>query len=65
VLTDRRDALVTGGEMFPKPAVVRVVGATAGGSTIKMGWLVVGYQIEMRFGSTQVITSPVRALSLE
>ena len=65
ILHRRRTALATGGATFHEPSVVRLDGATAGGSTIKMGWILVGYRLELRFESTRVRTSRVRSLSLE
>ena len=65
ILAGGRRVLVVGGAIFPEPTVVRFEGATAGGSGVKMGWILVGCQIEMRFGSIRIRTSRVRSLSFE
>lgn len=57
--------LVKGGTMFPEATVVRLEGATDGGSALKMGWIQVGFQIEMCLGSVRVRSSPVRSISIE
>jgi cyclohexyl-isocyanide hydratase len=57
--------LVKGGAMFPEAAVVRLEGATAGGSALKMGWILVGFQIEMWLGSVRIRSSAVRSVSIE
>jgi cyclohexyl-isocyanide hydratase len=57
--------LVKGGAMFPEATVVRLDGATAGGSALKMGWILVGFQIEMWLGSVRIRSSRVRSVSIE
>ena len=57
--------LVKGGAMFPEATVVRLGGATAGGSALKIGWILVGFQIEMCLGSLRVRSSRVRSVSIE
>lgn len=65
MLADRRHAVVTGGTVFREPAVVRIEGATAGGSALKMGWVIVGEQIEMLFASIRIRSSRVRSVAIE
>jgi cyclohexyl-isocyanide hydratase len=57
--------LVQGGAMFPEAAIVRLEGATAGGSALKVGWILVGFQIEMWLGSVRIRSSAVRSVSIE
>jgi len=65
VLVDPSAVLVDGGGMFPDKSIVQVVGATAGGSMIKLGWILVGLRIEMRLGSVCIRSSPVRSVKVE
>ena len=65
ILLDPSFVLVQGGTMFPDATVARLEGATAGGSALKVGWILVGFQIEMWFGVVRVRTSPVRSISIE
>jgi hypothetical protein len=65
ILFDPCLVLVKGGAMFPEATVVRLEGATAGGSALKMGWILVGCQIEMWLGSLRITSSRVRSVSIE
>ena len=64
-LFDPSAVLVKGGVIFPDHAIVRLVGATAGGSAVKVGWILVGWRMEMCFGSVCIKTSPVRSVRVE
>jgi len=65
ILIDPPAVLVKGGGMFPDHTVVRLVGATAGGSAVKMGWILIGFRIEMQLGSVCIRSSPVRSVKVE
>jgi hypothetical protein len=65
ILFDPCLVLVKGGAMFPDVAVVRLEGATYGGSALKMGWILVGFQIEMWLGLVRIRSSRVRSVSIE
>ena len=65
VLFDPSAVLVEGGAMFHEHAVVRLVGATGGGSAVKVGWIAVGLGIEMQRGSVCIRSSPVRSVRIE
>jgi hypothetical protein len=56
---------MNGDEMFPDHIVVRLVGATAGGSAVKMGWILVGGWMEMHLGSVCIRSSPVCSVRVE
>jgi len=56
--------LVKGGAMFPDQAIVQLVGATIG-STVKIGWILVGLRIEMYLGPMCIRSSPVRSVKVE
>jgi hypothetical protein len=57
--------LVKGGAIFPEATVVRFDGATAGDSPLKVGWILVGFQMEMRVGSVRIRSSRVHSVSIE
>jgi hypothetical protein len=66
VLTfDPWTVLVKAGAMFPDDTIVRLVGATIGGSAINVGWILVGWRIELYRGSVCIRSSPVRSVKVE
>jgi len=58
-------AVVQGGHYFPQPMEAIVNGSTFGGCMLKLGWLGVGLRMEISAYGQSVITSPVRALTVE
>ena len=66
VVVDGPQRLVTvHGGVFPEPTQVRLCGATAGGSALRVGWIVVGLRMEFLVGSRRITTTPVRTLTIE
>jgi hypothetical protein len=67
VLLDPRSgrALVWGGGVFPEACEVRIEGATAGGSALKMGWIGVGLRLELAIGRRRISTSRVRSVTID
>jgi hypothetical protein len=65
VLVEPSAVLVKGGSMFPDETIVRLVGATVGGSAVEVGWILVGWRIELRLDSVCIRSSPVRAVEVE
>src|SRR5262245_37162661 len=65
ILFEPSVVVATGGGMFPDHAIVGVVGATDGGSMVKVGWILVGLRIEMCLGSVCILSSPVRSVKVE
>lgn len=65
VTVHERRMLAQGGERFPVPTVVRLEGATGGGSALRAGWIVVGLPMEMRLGFVRLRSSPVRSISID
>jgi hypothetical protein len=55
-------ALITGGSLFPRPTEVRIEGATAGGSALKLGWIGVGLRLELSLGGRLITTSAVKSV---
>jgi hypothetical protein len=58
-------AIVRGGEHFAEPLEAIVSGSTFGGSMLKMGWLGVGFQMEILANGQRTVTSPIRSLRVE
>lgn len=61
----RQCALVTGGSVFPERTVVRIEGATAGGSALKIGWIGVGLRLELSMGRRRITTSRVCSITID
>ena len=59
--------LVQGGRFFPAPAEARLVGATFGGSVLKMHWICVGMCMEMDTGTDEgpIVTTRVTSVAVE
>jgi hypothetical protein len=57
--------LVTGGRLFPERTEVRLEGATAGGSVLKIGWIGTGLRLEMSIGLERITTSHVQKVTIE
>jgi hypothetical protein len=57
-------ALVQGGPYFPQETIARVEGSTLGGSLLKVGWIGLGWFVELSFGGKRIITSRVRSISM-
>jgi hypothetical protein len=65
VLDGARNLVLAQGGIFPEPTVVHVSGATFGGSTVKVGWIVVGLRVEFGLGTRQITSSPVQSVLVE
>jgi hypothetical protein len=59
-----RNALVEGGPYFPQATTARVEGSTLGGSLLKIGWIDLGWFVELSCGGKRIITSQVRSISV-
>jgi hypothetical protein len=57
--------LVTGGRLFAERTEVRLEGATAGGSVLKIGWIGTGLRLELSMGRGRITTSPVESVTVE
>jgi hypothetical protein len=65
VLDGARHLVRAEGGIFPEPTVVRLSGATFGGSTLKLGWILVGLRIEFGLGPRQITSSTVQSIAIE
>ena len=54
---------VQGGAFFPETTRAYLDGASIGGSSLRVGWIGVGFVVEFRRGGRRIITSPVRAIT--
>lgn len=55
---------IRGGRLFPEWTVTHLLGSTAGGSALKIGWLRVGLQMEIKVGRRVFLTSPVESIAV-
>ena len=65
VLDGARRLVLAEGGIFLEPTVVHLSGATFGGSTLKLGWILVGLRVEFGVGTKQITTSPVQSVTIE
>ena len=65
VLDNARRLVLAEGGIFAEPTVVQLSGATFGGSTLKVGWILVGLRVEFGVGSKQITSSPVQSVMIE
>ncbi len=65
VVDGSRQLVLAAGGIFPEPTIVRLSGATFGGSTLKVGWILVGLRIEFGLGTKQITSSPVQSIAIE
>jgi hypothetical protein len=57
--------LISGGAHFAAPTEAHLMGATRGGSMLKLGRIAVGLRMELRQASHRTTTSPVHVVSIE
>src|SRR5262245_3014987 len=58
-------AIVQGGPFFPTPTSAVVSGATMGGSLIKLGWVGVGFCLELIADGQRIVTTRVRTIGVQ
>ena len=54
--------LIQGGAFFREPVEATVAGATAGGSMLKVGWILEGFNLEVFHEGQRIITTPVHRI---
>jgi hypothetical protein len=59
-----RRVLVRGGALFPEPAPAKLLGASAGGGLIKVGWIGIGLRMELLQDRRCIGSSPVQSISV-
>jgi hypothetical protein len=65
ILDGRRHVVMVEGGVFPEATVLRLSGATAGGSALKLGWILVGFRMEFAIGNRHVTSSRVQSVAIE
>ena len=60
----QRLVMVRGG-VFPEPTTLRLCGATAGGSAVKIGWILVGLRMEFTVGPRRITSSTVHSVAMD
>ena len=65
ILDGAQRLVAVGGGVFPETTVVRLSGATFGGSALKVGWIVVGLRLEFCDGTRQITSSSVESVEIE
>ena len=63
IIAKGSDVVVQGGAYFTEPTPARVEGASAGGSFLKLGWIGIGFLMELRASGRHIVTSPVVAIA--
>jgi len=58
-------AIVQGGRFFLLPTEVEVSGGTMGGSIIKVGWIIVGFCMELVAHGQRIVTTRVRTIGVQ
>ena len=60
-----RHVLVQGGSFFSEGTKARLDGSTAGGSSIRIGWIGTDLHLEIAVGRRRFVTSSVRSIRIE
>jgi hypothetical protein len=58
-------AVVRGGDQFAEPVEATISGVTFGDCMLKLGWLCVGFRMEINANGQRTVSSPVRSLHVE
>jgi hypothetical protein len=53
------------GGVFAEPTTLRLCGATAGGSAVKVGWILIGMRMEFSVGTRRITSSNVHSVRVE
>ena len=64
VVLDRRTVRIHGGRPFPEPDVTAFNGSSNGDGALKVGWIGVGFRMEIGAGTRRYVTSRVRAITI-
>lgn len=57
--------LVQGGTFFREPVEATVAGATTGGSMLKVGWILEGFNLEILYDGQRIITTAVHRIHVD
>ena len=65
IVSRQSSILVQGGRFFPEVTTAHLDGSSAGGSFLKIAWIVVGMRMEISAGGQRIVTSPVQTITTE
>jgi hypothetical protein len=63
VVMEGTNIYVQGGPFFPESTPACLDGAHVGGTLLRVGWIGVGFPMEIHAGGEHFVTSPVRAIT--
>jgi len=58
------EVLVCGGQRFSTPTAARLLGSSAGGTAVRLGWIGFGLKMEIAVGRDTTVTSPVKSIAI-
>ena len=64
VVLDRRTIRIHGGRPFPEPSVTAFNGSSDGDGSLKLGWIGVGFRMEVCARGRRYVTSRVRSITV-
>jgi hypothetical protein len=62
LVSQGREILIQGGAFFPEPTAATLEGATLGSSLLKLGWIGIGFRMEIHADGRRIVTSAVRSI---
>jgi hypothetical protein len=65
IVLDDDEVILRGGTLFPEAVSACLQGASAGGSSVRIGWIEVGLRMELCVGPRRIVTSPVTSITVE
>jgi hypothetical protein len=60
----RQKVLVQGGRLLPDAVHACIQGSSLGGSLLKIGWIGVGFRLELVVGGRRIVTSRVESIAI-
>ena len=64
VVSDGADVVIQGGTFFPDPAHGHIAGSSCGGTFLKVGWIGVGFCMEIVADDRRVVTTAVKSIAI-
>ena len=64
VVSDGADVVVQGGTFFPDPTHGRIVGSSFSGTFLKVGWIGVGFCMEIVADGRRIVTTAVKSIAI-
>ena len=60
-----RRVIMSGSSTVPEPREGRLEGTTAGGSALRLGWIGIGFRLELSVDDRRITTSPVSSVTID